>query len=132
MLPVSEAQWTVAVGDMLDAFGWSWIHHRPARRANGKWSTPVQGNSGRGWPDLFCVRDGRALALELKTEKGRVSPEQTAWLEKLRTAGIEAHIVRLPADWDFLDGLLRPDPQQLTLTTSTSTGATWLPQDERI
>ncbi len=66
----------------------------------------------------------------MKTAKGRVSPEQTAWLERLRTAGIEAHLIRLPADWDLLDSLLRPDPQQLSLT-SNSAGATWRRQEER-
>ena len=36
---VSETDWLRTVGDTLDLTGWAWIHHRPARRSNGKWVT---------------------------------------------------------------------------------------------
>jgi hypothetical protein len=94
---VSEADWLRTVGDTLDLTGWSWIHHRPARRAHGKWATPTQGNSGRGW------------------------------LERLRAAGIEAHLIRLPQDWDHFTHLTAADPEQLIWTTATASDETNLP-----
>jgi hypothetical protein len=128
---VSEAEWLRTVGDALTLHGWWWYHARPARRASGKWVTPVQGSGSRGFPDVFAARGSRLLALELKAEGGRVSPAQLEWIERLRAAGIEAHIVRLPADLDFVFSLIRPDSRQMTLTGSTGTGASWLPQTER-
>ena len=119
---VSETDWLRSVGDTLDLTGWAWIHHRPGRRTNGKWATPTQGNSGRGWSDIFAVRGARAIAIELKTAGGRVTAEQTGWLERVRAAGIETHLIRLPADWDHFTAITAPDTEQMTLTTTTSSG----------
>jgi hypothetical protein len=44
-------------------------------------SNPRHGS--RGFPDGGAVRDDRVLLLELKAEKGRVSPEQTNWIARL-------------------------------------------------
>lgn len=117
---VSESEWLAAVGDALDFHRWWWYHARPARRAHGKWTTPGQGSGSRGWPDIFAVRDGRALALELKTAAGRVTPEQTDWLARLRAAGVEARLIRLPKDWEAFLALTRPDPKQMTLTSNNT------------
>lgn len=52
-----------------------------------------------GWPDLVLCRRGRLLFLELKSETGRVRPEQAEWLEALRlVTGVEVHVVR-PSAW---------------------------------
>jgi predicted RecB family endonuclease len=40
-----------------------------------------------GCPDIFIVKDGRAFALELKTEKGRMSPAQCIAFNSLNEAG---------------------------------------------
>jgi hypothetical protein len=117
---VSEADWLRTVGDTLDLYGWAWIHHRPARRAHGKWETATQGNSARGWPDIFAVRGLRAIALELKTTTGRITTGQTGWLERLRLVGVDAYLIRLPQDWDHFTTITAPDPEQLTLTTATT------------
>jgi hypothetical protein len=131
---VTEAEWLSAVGEAMDLQGWAWIHQRPGKRAHGKWATPTQGNTARGWPDIVACRPPRLLFLELKAAGGRVSPEQTAWLARLRDSGQEAHLIRLPGDWGLLMSLLAPDPTQLTLdpdqlTLSSSTGASaaWVP-----
>lgn len=50
-----------------------------------------------GWPDLFMLREPRALAIELKKELGEVTEEQWAWLRLLNLCGIPAVIVR-PSD----------------------------------
>lgn len=52
--------------------------------------------SAPGFPDLVLVnpRTGRVLWRELKTNKGRVSPEQRAWLDGLASAGQDAGVWR--------------------------------------
>jgi hypothetical protein len=32
----------------------------------------------RGWPDICVIKNGQFIGIEVKTEKGRLSPEQTA------------------------------------------------------
>lgn len=42
----------------------------------------------RGAPDLtFCLKGGRWASLELKSEKGRLSPEQIAWRNDILALG---------------------------------------------
>jgi hypothetical protein len=47
-----------------------------------------------GVPDLCCVVQGQAVFLEVKTEKGVVSPRQTYEMEQIREAGGIAVVVR--------------------------------------
>ena len=65
-----------------------------------------------------------------KTETGRVTPEQETWIEGLRASGVEAYVVNVPGAFNWLDDLLSPDPEQLTLTGSTGF-TTWTPQRVR-
>lgn len=75
--------------------GWLAIHHFDSRR------------SQRGFPDVLAVRGGRIVALELKTERGRVTEDQREWIRRLgECAGVEARIVR-PSDWDEVLELLK-------------------------
>jgi hypothetical protein len=50
---------------------WRWYHTRDSRR-----SVP-------GFPDLVLVRPPRLLFVELKTERGKLTADQVAWLEDL-------------------------------------------------
>jgi hypothetical protein len=62
--------------------------------------------TSKGWPDLFMVKEGRALAIEGKTEKGRVTPDQQEWIELLATVpGITSGVYR-PRDMDELERLI--------------------------
>ena len=117
---VSEAQWVVAVGDALDLYGWHWYHSRPARRKDGRWVTPTQGNSARGFPDLIAARPPRLLAIELKSATGRTSPEQREWIDRLSACGVESHVLKMPGDWDAFIAIAAPDPEQLTLTSNST------------
>ena len=91
----TEKQWQRTVTDLLDTFGWKWFHPFDVRR------------SREGWPDLFACKDGKALALELKTQTGKVRPEQFLWIAELDAIpGITARILR-PSDWDELERLVR-------------------------
>lgn len=63
----------------------------------------------RGVPDLFFIQDGKVYFLELKTRKGRLSPDQVALHAALRNAGaivaiaygLDAAIAQLIA-WEII------------------------------
>lgn len=71
--------------------GWLAYHTHDSRR------------SEPGYPDLHLVHPdtGRSLFRELKTMKGKPTPDQLKWLAALKHAGHDAAIWR-PIDW--LDG----------------------------
>jgi VRR-NUC domain len=81
--------------------GWRTLHIRPARRADGSWRTPVAGD-GKGWPDLTLVRPPRLLFVELKSERGKLRPEQQDWLDVLRLLPQAEVYLWTPADWNAL------------------------------
>jgi hypothetical protein len=65
--------------------------------------------SDAGFPDLVLVRDERVIYAELKTERGRVTPEQRRWLDTLAGAGVEVYLWR-PAHYlgGHIDRVLEP------------------------
>lgn len=71
--------------------------------------------SPEGWPDVTALHmNGDILALELKTETGRVTPAQIEWLALLNGCGVEARVLR-PSEVGWLIGRLQrhgrvPDP----------------------
>ena len=97
-MPLTEEQWQSQVIDLARLNGFRCAHFRPARKADGSWATPVAAD-GKGFPDLELARPGDLIFAELKTERGRVSPDQVAWLEQLRLAGAEAYIWK-PSDFE--------------------------------
>lgn len=61
----------------------------------------------KGWPDLVLVHPRRGLLLvrELKSDRGRVRPEQKEWLEALRAVGVDADVWR-PRDLPEIEAVL--------------------------
>ena len=47
-----------------------------------------------GVSDLMLIYEGSVYPIELKTEKGYLSPEQIDWHEKVENQGVQCHIVR--------------------------------------
>lgn len=82
--------------------GWKVAHFRPGRTRDG-WRTTVA-YDGAGWPDLVLVRD-RLIVAELKSEKGRVTPEQRRWLSAIENAHVPAYVWR-PSDWERIKAVL--------------------------
>ena len=77
---MSEAEFQTQVISIARMYGWRVQHSRAVQMANGKWLTPIQGDAG--FPDLLMVHpvSGKILAVELKAEKGKLSPLQKRWL----------------------------------------------------
>jgi len=80
--------------DLAGLYGWALKYHTHDSR-----------HSAKGWPDLVLCRPPEILFVEIKTEKGKISPAQSAWLEALRACGLEALLWR-PSDWDGLHARL--------------------------
>jgi hypothetical protein len=60
---------------------------------------PVHAGLPVGFSDLFGHRpDGQAWSLEIKTDIGRVRPQQAAFVEAMRKSGARAGIARSIAD----------------------------------
>ena len=96
------------------------LHHSPnggRRDAREAARFKAMGTSA-GFPDLILplpVGDWSGLALELKSAKGRQTPEQKAWMERLRGAGWHYAIVRsfdeFRAEVDAYLGTIHCPPQ---------------------
>jgi hypothetical protein len=97
----TEAEFQRQVVRLAKLYQWRVVHYRPSLNRSGKWSTPVQGD--KGGPDLLLAKGGKVLLLELKTEAGRLRPEQRAWQA---AAGGNYWCVR-PSDWGRLVEVLR-------------------------
>lgn len=92
--PISEAAFQAAIIQLATLAGWLCFHPYDSRR-----STP-------GYPDLNLCKPPRLLLMEVKTERGRVRPEQREWLAALaQCPGVEVALVR-PSDWPMIEAAL--------------------------
>ena len=90
-----ERDWQAMVTAAAQHLGYLAYHTADSRR------------SQPGFPDLCLVRGERLVFLELKTEKGRVRPEQQVWLDALsQVPGVVAMVAR-PSQWDDVLEILR-------------------------
>jgi hypothetical protein len=82
------------ISNLAAAFGWSWMHIRPARTdRSGVWKTPVDGPLGVGWPDLFLVRGSRTVVIETKLgRESDLTDDQRRVLGLFRDAGVETYV----------------------------------------
>lgn len=102
----TEARFLARVTDLANSQGWRWMHIRPGLNERGRYRTPVAGPLGAGWPDLVLVRNDRLLFVEVKAERGRVTPLQWSVLDYLRGTGAACYVWR-PSDWEAIEVLLR-------------------------
>lgn len=94
MRPETEAHFQAGVLRLAGMLGWLPFHTFDSRRSN------------PGFPDLFLVRRERAIAAELKSERGKATADQELWLAALSGAGIEAYLWR-PSQWQAITETLR-------------------------
>ena len=105
--PMGEREFQDCVIAYAQSHGWKVAHFRPSRvKRKGKetWETPFIANA-RGYPDLTLVRE-RVVWIELKSEKGKLTDDQTRWLVWLSDAGQECHWFR-PSDWAKIQEILK-------------------------
>jgi len=95
---LSEKHFQQAVLDFAAYNGWKLRYH-----------TLTSIGSQPGFPDLVLVRAPRLIFAELKTEKGRLTIEQSRWLEALWDCGQEAFCWR-PSDWPAIERVLAREP----------------------
>ena len=91
-LAMSEEELQTAVTHMATLCGWRSYHTYNSRRSN------------PGFPDLVLTRRGRLLFVELKSQRGKVRPEQQDWLNDLdeverKTGGLVMARLWRPSSW---------------------------------
>ena len=93
-LRCSEKQFQAQVVELARLSGFLVYHTFDSRR------------SAAGFPDLVLVRPPMVLFAELKSEGGRIRPEQREWLAALKDC--ESVAVRLwrPSDWPKIEETL--------------------------
>jgi hypothetical protein len=91
---LSERRFQGQVVRLARLFGWSTYHTWDSRR------------SDPGFPDLVMVRRPRIVWAELKSERGRLTADQKAWIEELRACGQSVYVWR-PSSWREIEGVLR-------------------------
>lgn len=99
--PMTEGAFQTAVVDLAHLLRLRTYHTHDSRR------------SDPGFPDLVIVGPRGVLFRELKTQRGRVRPEQHQWLIALDDAGADAAVWR-PAD--LASGAVLRDLRTITLT----------------
>lgn len=83
---MSEARFLRAILDRANRLGLLAFHCYDSRHA-----------TGAGFPDLVLTGNGGTIYRELKTDTGRLHPEQLEWLRRLRSGGQDADVWR-PAE----------------------------------
>jgi len=93
-LAISEREFQATVLELAAWMGWRTYH---------TWRSD---HSPAGYPDLTMVRGRRIVYAELKSQWGRVSRQQAAWLDALLATGqCEVRLWR-PSDWESIVAIL--------------------------
>jgi VRR-NUC domain len=96
----SEKEFQRAVIQLARLNGWRVWHFSDSRRQV-RPGVFVGDKEAKGFPDLVLVRAQRLLFVELKSQGGRVKPEQQEALDLLSAVGggVDVHVWR-PSDWE--------------------------------
>ena len=93
---MSEADLQRAVIDLIRWLGLAYFHDNDSRR------------NRAGFPDLVVAGSGGFIFREIKTETGRIRPEQLDWLARLTQGGANAGIWR-PSDLEPNGGRIKAE-----------------------
>ena len=94
---MTESQLQDNILAMAFKLGWLCYHTRAAMNKRGQWSSPLQGTPG--FPDLILARAGVVICRELKSQKGKLTGTQQAWLEAMHPGCKLEALVWRPHDW---------------------------------
>lgn len=95
---ISEKDLAATVIEMARAYGWLVAGVVDQRVYARRFSAGV--------PDLMMVRGKRLVFAELKSQRGKVTPEQQEWLSALVVTGAEVYLWQ-PQDLDLIEEVLR-------------------------
>lgn len=91
---MTEKAFQAQVEQALRSRGWLVYHTHDSRR------------SAPGFPDIAAVRGEELLLIELKRERGKLTVDQSTWLDALREVKrVGVHVWR-PSDWPTIEKLL--------------------------
>lgn len=96
---LSEKQFQDVIRQALRREGWLHNHIYRTKTAKGAWRTST---TAVGFPDLLAIRPGHVLAIEMKSNVGKVEADQLVWLEGFLEAGALAWVCRPRDDWQLL------------------------------
>ena len=91
---IKEKAFEQQVHQLARLYGWRYYH---------TWRSL---HSVSGFPDCVFVKGKRVIYAELKTEKGKVTPEQQDWLDALTAAGQEVYLWR-PSEYEQIEEVLQ-------------------------
>lgn len=90
----TEKQFLAFVTDLAQLGQWLIYHTYDSRR------------SQAGFPDLVLTRNGHIIFAELKSQKGRVRPNQQMWIDELSKSGeVDVYLWR-PSDEEDIKRIL--------------------------
>jgi len=100
---ITEEEFSKNVIRVAQLCHWKVAHFRSVKiqRQDGSvyYATPVQAD-GAGFPDLLMMRDSRLVIAELKSETGKTSADQDAWIKGLRICDEPTVKLWKPSNWD--------------------------------
>lgn len=122
-LPLSEAEFQATFVQALGVMGWAHCH---VRRSIGKGRRWMTATSAIGWPDVLALRGPWLLAVELKSDAGKLTEEQVQWLGRFALLPHARTWVLRPSDpWDPITRWLqRPEEAPPTFGWPWSAGST--------
>lgn len=91
---LAEKDWQAQVIELAALYRWRVYHTYDSRRSH------------EGWPDLILARPPELLAVELKTDTGRLRPAQREWLDVLTACRVETAVWR-PREFEAVHARLR-------------------------
>jgi hypothetical protein len=104
---MSEREFQAAVMELAQLSGWETLHCRTSMQ-QGRYLTATTGTMAKGWPDLVLAHPKlrRLLFVELKSDRGRLTPDQERVHAALWEAvGYDVAVWR-PRDWPHIEATL--------------------------
>lgn len=111
---MTERDFQRTVLELAELSGWETMHCRTSMQ-QGRYLTATTGTMAKGWPDLLLVHRSRQklLIIELKSDRGRLTPDQSRVLSLLhdifegpgRREWATVYVWR-PKDWPTIEATL--------------------------
>jgi len=86
-IDITEKQFQEQIKELAAIYHWKYYH---------TWTSI---HSPRGFVDVAMVRESRLIFAELKSDKGKLTPYQSEWLDALKKTGAEVYVWR-PGDFN--------------------------------